>query len=354
MHLATHESRPTILHIDDEQMMRLTVGDFLRDNGYGVLEAQSGHEGLRIFRETQPDVVITDLGMPDGTGQHVLETLRRIAPATPVIVVSGTGSLEEALELMRGGACDFIPKPVREMGLIRQAVEAAMEKTRRHREMLLARASLEQEVSRQTQELRTLNDQMEHALRSIVGALGVMVAHKDPYTAGHNERVACIAMALGQAMGLTPERIETLRLAGNLHDLGKVGVPGEILNKPNRLTPDEFEQVKRHPMYGFEILKDIPFPGPVARVVLQHHERHDGTGYPYGLKGEEILLEARILAVADVYEALTSHRPYRKSLEHQTVTDFIQKSASSLLCPMCSKVFLEYHEECRKLSQAQL
>ena len=348
MDLAIHESRPTVLHIEDEQMMRLTVGDYLRDNGYGVLEAHSGHEGLRVFREAQPDVVITDLGMPDGSGQHVLATLRRIAPATPVIIVSGRGSLDDALDLMREGACDFITKPIRKMEQISQAIESALEKARRQRETLLARAHLESEVSRQTRELRALNGLMEHALRSIVSALGAIVTHKDPYTAGHNERVSRIAMALGSAMGLDPERIEILRLAGNLHDLGKVGVPEAILNKQHRLTPAEFEQVKLHPMYGFEILKDIPFPGPVARVVLQHHERHDGSGYPSGLKNGEILLEARILAVADVYEALTSDRPYRKALEHLVAMDFIRQGVGTLLCPMCTEAFLKFSDQCIK------
>lgn len=347
-HLSNHHYRPKVLHIDDEQMIRLTLGDYLRDNGYDVLEAASGHEGLSIFREARPDVVITDLAMPDSSGQHVLETLQRTAPDTPVIIFSGTGGLEEALTLIRKGARDFIAKPVREMDQIRDAIETAMNKASLLREMRQARTNLEMEVSRQTRELRTLNDLLEHALRSIVSALGVIVENKDPYTAGHNDRVACIAMALGKRMGLSSEKIETLRLAGNLHDIGKVGVPEEILNKPHRLTPKEFEQVKLHPGFGFEILKDIPFQGPVADTVLQHHERYDGTGYPRGLHGEETLLEARILAVADVYEALTSDRPYRRALRHKVAMEFIRQNASSLLCPKCAESFLKISDQCIK------
>lgn len=346
--LSNHHYRPTVLHIDDEQMIRLTVGDYLRDNGYDVLEAASGREGLRIVREARPDVVITDLAMPDNTGQHLLETLQRTAPDTPVIIVSGQGSFEEALTLIRHGARDFIAKPVREMAQLRGAIESAMEKANLLREMRQTRAKLEKEVGQQTRQLRALNELLEHALGSIVSALGVIVENKDPYTAGHNDRVSRIAMALGRRMGLAPETIDTLRLAGNLHDIGKVGVPEEILNKQHRLTPREFEQVKLHPGFGYDILKDIPFQGPVADTVLQHHERYDGTGYPKGLSGKDTLLEARILAVADVYEALTSDRPYRRALRHRVAMDFIRRSANTLLCPICSEAFMKFSDRCIK------
>jgi HD-GYP domain-containing protein (c-di-GMP phosphodiesterase class II) len=152
--------------------------------------------------------------------------------------------------------------------------------------------------------------------------------------------VARIAMALGHSMGLSQKRVEILRVAGNLHDIGKISVPGEILNKPGRLTPEEFAQVKIHPETGFDILKDIPFHGPVAEIVLQHHERYDGTGYPRGLKRDEILLEARILSVADIYEALTSDRPYRQATSHEQAMSHIIREAGNQLCPLCACAFI--------------
>jgi putative nucleotidyltransferase with HDIG domain len=340
MDTSNQTSTPTILLIDDERMNRLIVGDYLRDSGYAVLEAESSAEGLRIFDYAQPDIVITDLRMPGGDGNQVVARLQDIAPDTPVIIISGTANLEEALGTLRDGACDFISKPVREMDLIKQAIDAAMKKARLNQENRFIQRTLEDEILQRTHELRDLNIQLKNALESTVNALGVIVAQKDPYTAGHSERVAHIAMALGHAMGLPKNRIETLRVAGNLHDIGKISVPEEILNKPGRLTPEEYEQVKIHPETGFDILKDIPFHGPVAEIVLQHHERYDGTGYPRGLKGDETLLEARILSVADIYEALTSDRPYRRGLPHEQVVAHIVREAGKQLCPLCVCAFV--------------
>lgn len=340
MDTSNQTTTPTVLLIDDERMNRLLVGDYLRDSGYAVLEAESSADGLRIFDTARPDIVITDLRMPGGDGNQVVTQLQAIAPETPVIIISGTASLEEALCTLREGASDFISKPVREMERIKQAIDSAMIKARLDRESRHVQMALKDEIQQQTHELRDLNAQLKHALESTVNALGVIVAQKDPYTAGHSERVARIAMALGHAMGLPQNRIETLRVAGNLHDIGKVSVPGEILNKPGRLTPEEFEQVKVHPETGFEILKDIPFHGPVAEIVLQHHERYDGTGYPRGLKRDEALLEARILAVADIYEALTSDRPYRQALSHEEAMAHIIREAGNTLCPLCACAFI--------------
>lgn len=340
MDTSNQTTTPTVLLIDDERMNRLIVGDYLRDSGYAVLEAESAAEGLHIFDNAWPDIVITDLRMPGGDGSQVVTRLQTIAPDTPVIIISGTASLEEALGTLREGASDFISKPIREMKSIKQAIDSAMNKARVNRESRYVRRALEDEILQQTHELRDLNTQLKSALESTVNALGVIVAQKDPYTAGHSERVARIAMAQGHAMGLSQNRIETLRVAGNLHDIGKVSVPGEILNKPGRLTSEEFEQVKIHPETGFEILKDIPFHGPVAEIVLQHHERYDGTGYPRGLKRDESLLEARILSVADIYEALTSDRPYRQALSHDEAMAQIIREAGNKLCPLCACAFI--------------
>lgn len=349
---SNHNQIPTVLLIDDERMYRLIVGDYLRDSGYAVLEADSTAEGLRIFDNARPDIVITDLRMPGGDGNLVVTKLQDTAPDTPVIIISGTANLEEALGTLRQGACDFIPKPVREMDRIKQAIDAAMEKSRLSQESRFIKRALEDEITQRTCELRELNVQLKHALESTVNALGVIVAQKDPYTAGHNERVARIAMALGQSMGLPQNRIEVLRVAGNLHDIGKISVPEEILNKPGRLTPEEYAQVKIHPETGFDILKDIPFNGPVAEIVLQHHERYNGSGYPRGLKSDETLLEARILSVADIYEALTSDRPYRQAIPHEQVVAHIVREAGNLVCPLCACAFIAANKSGALLSIA--
>ena len=162
----------------------------------------------------------------------------------------------------------------------------------------------------QEQHLRGV-ERLKQALVGTIQAVATTVEKRDPYTAGHQQRVAQLCVAIGQELGLDPERIEGLRLGALIHDIGKIYVPAEILNRPGKLTAAEFEMIKSHPQVGYDIIKDVKFPWPVAEMILQHHERLDGSGYPKGLKGEAIIYEARILAVADVIEAMSAHRPYR-------------------------------------------
>ena len=164
---------------------------------------------------------------------------------------------------------------------------------------------------RAEEELQESFYKLQRALEGTIGALALAVEMRDPYTAGHQRRVASLADAIAGELGLSGHQIEGLRLAGLIHDLGKINIPAEILSKPGLIKELEFSIIKMHPQVGYEILKEVVFPWPVAQIVLQHHERMDGSGYPQGIRGEEILVEARILAVADVVEAMASHRPYR-------------------------------------------
>ncbi len=193
--------------------------------------------------------------------------------------------------------------------------------------------------------LRHSLDNLSRALRSTVRALGMTAEKRDPYTAGHQERVARLACAIAEKLDMDTERIEGLRVAGMLHDIGKISVPAELLVKPGLLSEFEMAIMKTHPAVGHEILKQIPFPWPVAEIVLQHHERMDGSGYPEGLKGEAILPEARILAVADVVEAMASHRPYRPSLGIEAALDELVKNKGILyddtVANACLRLFRE-------------
>jgi HD-GYP domain-containing protein (c-di-GMP phosphodiesterase class II) len=170
----------------------------------------------------------------------------------------------------------------------------------------------ERKVAEQTAKRYLL--QLETALVGSIEALSTMVELRDPYTAGHQRRVGDLAAAIGEELKLTEEQIKGLRFGGYVHDIGKISIPAEILSKPGRLSPSEFEIIKTHSQQGYDVLKGIEFPWPIARAILEHHERIDGSGYPRGLKGEDISLEARILAVADTVEAMSWHRPYRAAL----------------------------------------
>ena len=182
------------------------------------------------------------------------------------------------------------------------------------KETLLDKEVLEQMIAERTANLRKTMEDLRKALDAIVHVLALTVEVRDPYTAGHQRRVANLARAIAAEMGLLEEVAESIYMGGVIHDLGKISVPAELLSKPSRLSENEFNLIKDHPQVGYNILKDIEFPWDIARMVLQHHEKMDGSGYPQGLSGEDILLEARILTVADIAEAMASHRPYRPAL----------------------------------------
>ena len=180
-----------------------------------------------------------------------------------------------------------------------------------------------------SQRLKIANEtsmqQLSNSMGQTVEAIALTVEMRDPYTAGHMSRVAELCVAIGREMGLSEKKLEGLRFGGTIHDLGKIYIPGEILNRPGKLTDAELDLIKSHPQVGYNIVKGIEFPWPIAEMVLQHHEKLDGSGYPAGLKGDEIILEAQILAVADVIEAVSSHRPYRPALSIEAGLDIVSK-----------------------------
>ena len=199
--------------------------------------------------------------------------------------------------------------------------------------------------NRQRRGLELSLKNLRKALGGIIQAMALTVETRDPYTSGHQRRVADLARSIAHEMGLPEDQVDGLRMAGIVHDLGKIAVPAEILSKPTKLTDLEFALIKVHPQISYDILKDIDFPWPVAEIVLQHHERMDGSGYPQGLKGENILLEARILMVADVVEAIASHRPYRPALGIDAALEEIEKNKGILYDPEVVEVCLRLFKE---------
>jgi putative nucleotidyltransferase with HDIG domain len=187
--------------------------------------------------------------------------------------------------------------------------------------------------------------ELREALEKMIGVLADLVERRDPYTSGHQKRVAELSGAIALEMGLDGERAEKIAMAGAIHDIGKISVPAEVLSRPGKLSPIEMELIRQHPQQGYEILKDVQTSWPLAEMVYQHHERLDGSGYPRGLKGEEILLEARILGVADVVEAMASYRPYRPSLGIDAALEEIENKKGLLYDPevvdACSRLFRE-------------
>ncbi|MHC4455598.1 MAG: HD domain-containing phosphohydrolase [Planctomycetota bacterium] len=285
--------------------------------GYNCLTACDGEEGLKVLATEAIDVVITDISMPILNG---IELTRKVKEKYDSDVIIMTGHIDEFKyeDIVDLGASDFLKKPVSIRELILR-----LKRVLRERTILFQRNQAEDELKQSLEKLR-------RAFGGIINAMAETIEKRDPYTAGHQRKVANLAKAIAREIGLSQDQIEGLAMAGVIHDLGKISIPTEILVKPGQLTQFEFGIMKMHPKVGYDILKTIEFPWPVADIVLQHHERVDGSGYPQGITGKEILVEARILAVADVVEAMAYHRPYRPALGIDLALEEISKNRDTL------------------------
>jgi putative two-component system response regulator len=295
------KNKSRILVVDDEEDVRGVLAYGLISAGYDCLSAASGRDALAILEKNLVDVVVSDINMPHMTG---LELVQRVKATYDIDFIIMTGYVEDFSyeDIIGLGATDFIQKPV---GL--------REFIARLRRVLLERKTRE-ERNQAILALKANLAKSQRAMEGIIQAIAATVEIRDPYTSGHQERVAALSCAIAQLMNLPSDTVYGLRMAATLHDLGKIAVPAEILSRPGPLNELEYGLIKNHVQYGYDILKKIEFPWPLAKIVYQHHERMNGSGYPLGLKAEEIILEARILAVADVVETISSHRPYRPSL----------------------------------------
>jgi response regulator RpfG family c-di-GMP phosphodiesterase len=545
----------TVLTVDDDEFVREILAAYLEDSGYGVLQAENGLLGLEAFRREKPDLVMLDLRMPEMDGLEVLGFITKESPDTPVILVSGMGTIGDAIKALKLGAWDYIAKPIHDMGVLEHAVNKALERAEFLEQRKKYRAHLEEEVKKRTAEveqrrlelekayndlqaevevrkeaeellsnmnleltmlsdcvhavvratdeqnliqeicriivevggyqmawvgfadqdieksvkpiawmgendgfletvkiswdecdrgrgptgtaIRTAKpvvnentsenpntylwreellkrgfnssialpliyeeetlgvltiyasepetfykseidhlmglandlaygicalrtrierieageeielhvDKLQKALSGTIKVAASTVEVRDPYTAGHQRRVATLARTIAEEMSLSDNQVEGIFMAGVVHDLGKIYVPAEILSKPSDLSDIEFNLIRTHPQIGYDLLKTIDFPWPIAQIVHQHHERLNGSGYPQGLLSEQILIEAKIICVADVVEAMASHRPYRPARGVDRALEHIQEESGNLYDSMvvntCLRLFSE-------------
>ena len=327
------EEQRHILVVDDDEFALQSMADVLKEESYQVVTAAGGSEALDLLPQGSFDLVLTDLKMPEVDGLEVLKQARKVAPQAVVLILTGYASLESAMEALREGAYDYLVKP------------CASDELKLKIERGLERVRLAEERERAEEELLQSYVKLQRALEGTVHTLVAAIELKDPYTAGHQRRVARLACAIAREMSLPEEDVEGIRMAALIHDMGKITVPSEILSKPTLLNDFEYGLIKNHAQVGHDVLKEMDFPWPLAQIVLQHHERLDGSGYPQGLLDEEIILEARILAVADVVEAMASHRPYRPPLGLDKALEEISQNRGDLYDPevvdVCLKLFAE-------------
>ena len=335
MDMEERTNRKKILIVDDEASVRRTLERIIKKIRGECSQASSAEEARSVLKDESFELVLCDIRLPGESGIDLIGHILSEHPETAVIMVSGVEDPEVVEKALEIGAYGYIVKPFRISEVIIN-ISSALRRQRLEMETRMHREELEQMVENRTVKL-------QEALDGIIQVVAHIVESRDPYTAGHQRRVAELACAIAQELEYSADRIKGIRMAGTIHDIGKISVPSEILSKPGRLSDMEFGLIKAHPQVGYDILKEIDFPWPVAEIAYQHHERMNGSGYPRGLQGDEILPEARIMAVADVVEAMASHRPYRAALGIEVALEEIEQNKSTSFDPdvvdACLKVF---------------
>ena len=330
-------AKPRLLIVDDEVEVRSVLHDLLGDT-YECAEAASAEEALTQLRETNYELVISDITMSGMTGLEMIPHVKVASPETVIVMISGMQTIESAINALRLGAFDYLMKPFD----LRQA-EAAVARALEHHELVVAKQRyenhLEELVDQRTAELDRALDSLENAYRSTLQALTAALETRDAETHGHSERVVTFSLRLGREYGLTTPQMKALEFGSLLHDIGKIGVPDAILRKPAKLTDEEWVRMREHPMHGQQILRGIKFLEGAARVVAQHHEKWDGSGYPLGLKADEIDICARIFSVADAFDAITSDRVYRKGRPYEAATAELDEWVSRQFDPKVVEAF---------------
>ncbi len=317
-----------ILIVDDEKSIRITLRAFLVKEGYSVDTASDVPEADQFLMQGEYDIVITDIIMPKTSGIELIDMIRSRSKSVQLIVMTGEPTVDTAVKAVRSGANDYLTKPINKETLLKAVRQASNmkllldEKKQLETENQLYQKNLEEILNHRTQALKS-------AMQGIVSLLTNVVETRDPYTAGHQLRVGNLSATIAKKMNLPQNTVDMIRIIGYIHDIGKIGVPIEILSKPGALSAIEMEIIREHALYGYRMLKKASLPEIIADTVYQHHERCDGSGYPNGLTQESISTEAQIIMVADVVEAMISHRPYRPALGIEAAMQEITKKAGT-------------------------
>jgi len=327
-----HGPKLRVLVVDDEETIRLALARYLRSQGYVVEVAESGSSAIDRLEHERFSVMVCDVRMPDMTGLDVVPQARRLDGDLAILMLTAVNDAHTATDALSHGAMDYLVKPVQLTQLQDAVVRAA-----HRRQLEIERRRVEEHI-REEVELRTVELEREKAaLRDLtIGVAEALInamEAKDVYLRGHSSRVADQAASIADELGLDPDEVENVRLAGRLHDVGKIGIREDILNKPGVLTKEEFEHVKQHVQFGMEILAPLKHIPVAMNYVHDHHEHYDGTGYPRGLQGEQISIGGRILAACDAFDALTSRRAFRDAMDADETIRYLGNEVGRLLDP---------------------
>lgn len=326
-----------ILVVEDDKLQRKIFLDTLQAEGYQTGEASEGKEAIKIIRDTKPDLILTDLVMPGMDGFEFIRWTRDKYPDIPIIVISGRDDFDAIHSIIRFWVYDYLVKPIGTDDLI-WCVRGAVQKIENSRREERYIQSLEKQIEVQIERTRFL---FYEAVQSLVNALEA----KDRYTQGHSLRVTRLTNYLSEELNLTEEESSQVTLASQLHDIGKLAISEQILNKPSRLTDQEYTLIKQHPTAGHKILQPIFHEPSGLSAVLHHHEHWNGNGYPNGLAGDRIPFIARIISIADCFDAMTSDRAYRKNMSREEACEEIKRCSGTQFDPEIAKVFTSIASE---------
>jgi len=342
-------SKGKILIIDDEEVIRNLFVDMLSgEDGYDVTTVATGEDGYQEAMSNDYDLMVIDIMLPGDDGLKIIKHIRNNDPDSVIIVISGASTFENIQEALRIGVFDYITKPfdVDQISFaVRRAVSASnliKANKRLMRELSIRNTVLEETIDERTERLALTYEHLQDVYMKIITTLVTVIEAKDPYTKSHSENVARYSVAIAKVMSLSLAQIELINKAAQLHDLGKITIHDSVLLKSGRLTPEEYEEIKLHPLRAEEILKPLDFLNVAIELIKQHHERYDGTGYPFGLKGEQIHLGARIMCVADAFDAMTSGRSYKeRSLSKEEAAEEVKNNAGGQFDPKVVDAFLK-------------
>ncbi len=342
---ALNARKPTrILVVDDEAHVRSMIAATLERQGFDVVLASGGREAIESLDHDSFELILTDIVMQEGNGLALLERIHEQNPNLPVIMVTAIHDISVAIDSMRRGAYDYLLKPFEREHLV-ATVQRALDHRQALQESHTYQQNLEQVVRARTEMLRQAMEDLEHSYDVTLEALGDALDLKDSETEGHSKRVTAYTIALARAMEISPGEVRVIARGAFLHDIGKMAIPDEILRKPGKLTPEEQELMREHCARGYQMLRKIPFLSEAAEIVFTHQEHYDGSGYPRGLCGTVIPVGARIFAVADTLDAITSDRPYRVARTFDAAREEILRCSGTQFDPAVVEVYLRIPNE---------
>lgn len=331
-----------ILVVDDEEAIRDIIADYLEIQGCRPDTASNGLHAIDMLSVKKYDALILDLNMPELDGLGVIEKIVPEFPEMPIIVLSGTGIVDKAVEAIRKGAWDFLSKPFQNFSVLDLTINRALERSRLIMENRLYREHLEDEVRKKTEEVLELSGRIIQTQKEIILRLGDVVETRSHETANHVLRVSEYAHLLVKLAGIGDTLADDIRVASPMHDVGKIGISDLILNKPGQLTPEEFNLIKDHTVIGYNIfsMSTLPVLQLAAEIALNHHEKWDGTGYPNCIAGEKIPLCARITTIVDVFDAISHRRIYKTAWSMEETIDYMKENSGIIFDPEMLRVFM--------------